>query len=206
MHIFFISSFLIIINFTTLSSMAKKSTAIEQIIAFDQSTQKEFAKQATTALFQACKDYNLRAACAALDLGAEINNYDVRGFTPLLYACNFNYPFNAGNSLITQTLERQQQLVIFLLKSGADVNQRSKDGRYTALAVASYGIGFSGEAYNDMLIKILELNRAFDEHIADLAANKKKLIQESALTPYLQSPLSWFEILSMVVSSLKNMR
>lgn len=164
---------------------------------FSMATLKDFA---THELFYACKEHDSKKVKAALVLGAEVNDYDSHGFTPLLYACQFNYPLWMPSFLIAQALNRQERIVLMLLNAGAQVNQSSLDKVYTPLWFAVYGIDYSKPLFNKRLVCLLERFKALDDRVSnDLIVRGKNLADVSPLKNYNKNSLSFFEILSQVV-------
>ena len=73
------------------------------------------------ALFCAIYEQNENLALRLIELGINVNQINLQGFTPLIFACSFNLP----------------KVVDALLKLGVDVNQRSTPFGTTALTHAA---------------------------------------------------------------------
>ncbi len=103
----------------------------------------ETETQATKFLFNAARDKNPTAIRAAIDAGALIDDYDITGSTPLIYAV-------CGNDRAS---------VETLLSLGADINQQAKASGETPL--------FSAVSHGNYEMAELLLKRGAKPDIAD---------------------------------------
>lgn len=89
-------------------------------------------KQYTPLIF-ACEYNNFELVKYLIKKGANIETKDKDGWTPLMHVCKYNHPY-MGEDMDIKTKLRDKnnsfEIVKYLIKKGADVNQESSEKKY----------------------------------------------------------------------------